>query len=385
MPGREKLADLEAGGGEPPPKPSACATCIHKFRRCCSLRFAFASKRANGVLFLCLASWAYIMVTTFSPAPVGLLVNGTVCPRPTVCAEEWYTLLLLAISRGSAYATYPIMVLLFLSKANNLRSYLQRSCFSIFVPFHDLHHLHTLGGVIVGWAVCIHGVAHFARWASQGNLPFLWTHTTGRSGAISLLLTPLIVVPMRWARVRKKMRWELRKGLHYLSVIWAFAILFHAPQCKIAWYIGIPLAIYCLDVLWGSLNRTHFVETPTFTRLENAVQLTFKNPTKDFDKSVGYVLVNVPWLAKAEWHAFSIFRHPTLPDHSCVCMNVGGDWTRALHEKTKVPTCRPCWISGPFASPYSTAINYDNRASAGLGPTTSRSAIAAWPSPSPHP
>ena len=119
--------------------------------------------------------------------------------------------------------------------------------------------------------------------------------------------------------------------------------------------------------------------------LENAVQLTFKNPTKDFDKSVGYVLVNVPWLAKAEWHAFSIFRHPTLPDHSCVCMNVGGDWTRALHEKTKVPTCRPCWVSGPFASPYSTAINYDNRASAGLGPTTSRPDIAAWPSPSPHP
>jgi hypothetical protein len=316
------------------------------------------------------------MVTTFGPVPVGLMINGTVCPRPTVCAEEWYTLLLLAISRGSAYATYPIMVLLFLSKANNLRTYLQRSCFSIFIPFHDLHHLHTLGGTIVGWAVCVHGLAHFSRWALQNNLAFLVTHTTGRSGAVSLLLTPLIVVPMRWAKVRKAMRWEVRKGLHYLSALWAFSILFHAPQQMIAWYIGIPLAIYAADVLFGSLFRTYLVETPTFTRLEGAVQLTFKNPTPDFEKA-GYALVNVPWLAKAEWHAFSLFRHPTLPDHSCVCMSVNGDWTRALHEKTRVPTCRPCWISGPFASPYSTAVNYDNLilVASGIGITPALSII----------
>ena len=178
----------------------------------------------------------FIMVTTFGPQPLGLMVNGTVCPRPTVCALEWYTLLLLAVSRGSAYATYPIMILLFLSKANNLRSWLQRSCFSIFVPFHDLHHVHVIGGHVVGIAVAIHGLAHFTRWASQGNLAFLWTHVTGRSGVISLLLTPLIVLPMRWAKLRKQMRWELRKALHYLSIVWCFSICFHAPLQHIAWH-----------------------------------------------------------------------------------------------------------------------------------------------------
>ena len=43
----------------------------------------------------------------------------------------------------------------------------------------------------------------------------------------------------------------------------------------------------------------------------------------------------VPWLypsAKLEWHAFSLFPHPRRPGHSCVCVQRGGDWTRALHR-----------------------------------------------------
>ena len=111
------------------PPPSYCDTMCHKLVSKCNVptpRLWFASKRANIVLALCFCSWAWIMVTTFAPAPVGLLtIHGTVCPRPTVCAETWYAMTLLAISRGSAYATYPIMILLFLSKANNLRTYLQ--------------------------------------------------------------------------------------------------------------------------------------------------------------------------------------------------------------------------------------------------------------------
>ena len=111
--------------------------------------------------------------------------------------------------------------------------------------------VHVIGGHVVGIAVAIHGLAHFTRWASQGNLAFLWTHVTGRSGVISLLLTPLIVLPMRWAKLRKQMRWELRKALHYLSIVWCFSICFHAPLQHIAWIMGVPLAIYLLDVGWS--------------------------------------------------------------------------------------------------------------------------------------
>ena len=334
-------------------------------------------RRFLFVVALCFASLLYIAITTFSPMPTGLLrPDGTICPRPTVCANEWYTMVLLATSRGSAYFCYPLIVLVFLSKCNNLRTHLQRTFLSLFIPFHDLHHLHAVGGWIVAVCVAVHGIAHTARWALQGNLGFFGTHVTGTTGLMSLLLTPLIALPMHSARLRKELRWELRKGLHYLSVLWCLIILFHAPQMKIAYLLGIPLLVYALDWLYGALFRTHLIETPTFTRLETGVQLSFANPSKAFEHA-GYVLVNVPWLAKSEWHAFSLFRHPTKQDHSCVCINVGGDWTRALHAALLSPTVRPCWVSGPFASPYSTAINYDNLilVASGIGITPALSII----------
>jgi predicted ferric reductase len=41
-------------------------------------------------------------------------------------------------------------------------------------------------------------------------------------------------------------------------------------------------------------------------------------------------------------------------------MSMHGDWTKALHDVVKVPTTRPVFIAGPYASPFATALNYDN-------------------------
>jgi predicted ferric reductase len=56
-----------------------------------------------------------------------------------------------------------------------------------------------------------------------------------------------------------------------------------------------------------------------------------------------------------------------------------GDWTKALHDKVKVPTTRPVFIAGPFASPYATANKYDNLilVASGIGITPALSIIAA--------
>ena len=58
---------------------------------------------------------------------------------------------------------------------------------------------------------------------------------------------------------------------------------------------------------------------------------------------------------------------------------LAGDWTRELHDAVRRPTRRPVWISGPFASPYSTAINYDNLilVASGIGITPALSIISA--------
>lgn len=102
------------------------------------------------VQLLCVA---WIVITTFSPKPVGLLQkNGWIgCPRETVCAEEWRSTLFLAISRTSAYSVYPAMILVFVTKCHALRTALDKTFLSIWVPFHDLHALH----VAMGKYVCV--------------------------------------------------------------------------------------------------------------------------------------------------------------------------------------------------------------------------------------
>ncbi|KAH8097181.1 oxidoreductase [Aureococcus anophagefferens] len=269
-------------------------------------------------------------------------------------------------------------MLLFLGKANNLVCALSRSVVGVYVPFHRLHELHTSAGVVAGAAFVAHGAGHAARWARQGNARLLWASQTGRTGAVAALLTPLIVVPMRSAACRGA-RWELRKALHYLAVLWGLLAALHAPKSVSLPCVGIPLAVYAGDWLYGLLFRTYLVRTSRFTRLARAVQLDFENPPGFYAggwKS-GYVLVCVPWLAKAEWHAFSVFQHPTLPDHSSVCMAVGGDWTRALHDAVSLrPTTRPVWVAGPRHSPYASSFKADNiiTVASGIGITPALSA-----------
>ena len=314
------------------------------------------------ILGVSIACVVWIVIRTFSPKPVGSLnSDGWVCPRYTVCAEEWWALVLLGISRLSAYFCYPLMMLLFFTKTNNLRTILLRTPISLIVPLYDLHQVHVFCGNTVGVGVLIHGIAHMIRWGLQGRISLIWVHVTGITGAICFVLTPLIVWPMVVVYLKSNISWEVRNGLHYLSIAWGITIMFHAPRMQIIYLMGVPVILYLLDWVYGFFARTYLVDKAVnFTRLDCGVELTFKHPSGFKTCSTGYILVCIPWISKWEWHAFSLFAHPTKPDHSCVCMCMNGDWTKALHDAVKVPTTRPVFIAGPYATPFATALNYDN-------------------------
>eukprot|EP00322_Chrysochromulina_rotalis_P013360 CAMPEP_0115850806 /NCGR_PEP_ID=MMETSP0287-20121206/12155_1 /TAXON_ID=412157 /ORGANISM="Chrysochromulina rotalis, Strain UIO044" /LENGTH=729 /DNA_ID=CAMNT_0003304817 /DNA_START=333 /DNA_END=2522 /DNA_ORIENTATION=- len=267
--------------------------------------------------------------------------------------------------------------MLFLSKCNHLRTLAQTSWISIYFPFYDLHEIHTVGGKAVAYLISVHCVCHIARWAIQGKILFLFTSQTGETGFWMMLMLPLIVLPMAVASLRKRISWEVRKGLHYLSVPWGVLLALHAPAMSVIFIVGIPVLLYVLDYVIGSISRTYRIESPTFTRIECGVELVFEHPPGFKSDGTGYVLVNLPWLRSWEWHAFSLFAHATLDNHSCVCMNKSGDWTEALHAMIDRPTALPCWISGPFASPYSSAFNYANivLVASGIGITPALSLI----------
>ena len=197
----------------------------------------------------------------------------------------------------------------------------------MYVPFHDLHAIHTLSGAAIGYAALLHSLVHLLRWGLQGRLDMVWGSASGLSGVLACLVTPFVSWPMQFAPLRARLRWELRKGLHYLSVLWGLALCFHAPQQYISFIAGIPLALYLSDWAIGAMLNTHLVESPLLSRMEKSVELTFEHPP-GFRSGRGYIYVCIPWISRSEWHAFSLFAHPDLPNHSSVCMSVNGDLDR---------------------------------------------------------
>ena len=103
----------------------------------------------------------------------------------------------------------------------------------------------------------------------------LWETKTGVTGLIAMFATPLICWPMVVPVLKQKMKFELRKGLHYLAVIWALALLWHAPD-RIYYLIGIPALVHAADYFFGLFIRNTLIENAYFERYgENGVAVSF--------------------------------------------------------------------------------------------------------------
>ena len=326
---------------------------------------------------------AYALVASFAPKPVGLLKkSGFIgCPRETLCATDVGAMVLIGIARGSAYFIYPGIMLVFATKCHALRTWLGKTFLSSYVPFHDLHALHASLGKVVAWGSLVHTVAHLVRWAQAGDLDLLYAHVTGRSGVAAIVAAPLVAVPMAVGRVKTRITFETRKTMHTVcSVAFGVALCCHAPATHIGAVVGSAVALYGLDLVYCMLFVTFKVDTTLFVRLEGGTQLTFPNPP-GFVPAGCYAYINVPWIARDEWHAFSLYPAPNDPRGStAICANVAGDWTSKLHKAVEVDTVRPCFVCGPFTSPFSTASAFDNLAlvATGVGITPALAILHAF-------
>lgn len=305
----------------------------------------------------------------FTPVPYGMLdsecpcqgISHCVCIRSTICAFNIGEIILLLIARLSAFGMYPLLMLIFLTKCNNIRAFLNNSFLAELFPFYDVHNFHTRFGRWIFILSLIHTVAHVIRWSLQEDkISLLVDHVTGWTGLITFSLLFVIVLPMQWEWLKSKMRFEVRKGLHCLSIVWGLVLMFHSPKGNILIIVGIAVCLYILDSIYGLFARTYHIQSSMFCRLETAVQLTFKKPP-GFDLSdVGYIYICIPWISLFEWHAFSVYPHLSKPDYACVCIAISGDWTAKLHQELVCPSVRPCWVYGPFPSPFGLASLSDD-------------------------
>ena len=350
----------------------------------------------HAVFFFSGISVLFCLLQLFLPYPYGLMMTSAqieqvgiapegcesglercICPRETICATDTLSIILLALARCSAFFDYPLYMMIFLSKCHNINNICRRTVLREWVDFADMHKVHKNFGIVVGIETMFHSFFHMYRWGLNYDISFVWTTATGITGLIAVIVTSLIVWPMVIPPLKHRLPFELRKGLHYLWIVWAIALVFHAPS-RIYYLIGIPALVLLIDYLFGYFVRNTLIEDAYFERYgENGVALHFQNPYSwDKELKTSYVYVMCPWISKYQWHAFTIFPEPRKKNHTTLCIANSGDWTKAMHEKIKVPCIRPLYVLGPYKSQFSDAAITTSNAIAvasgiGITPTLS--------------
>lgn len=283
-------------------------------------------------------------------------------PRKTMIVEDSYNAVFLAISRITAYMMYPCIILVFVSKAHCLRTWLWTTMARLYLPYFErLHAVHECTGWFCFGLTWLHAVFHVIRWARLEHLDMLFNTQTGRTGFIGWVCITVVVLPMGVFKLRRTIRYEIRKALHVLcGVGFGVSGALHAPATKVLYVYGTVLSIYIVDWFFANVYKTYEVETCHFTRLQNAVVLHWKNPHGYNKEQHGYVNICIPFIKRYQWHAISIYPHMEMHDWSSLCIAKAGDWSNQLHADTVWKTTRPIWIQGPFLTPFSATVDYDN-------------------------
>ena len=248
---------------------------IARLRNSISEGFQFWSVTAVQLLGV-----LYILAVTFMPRPfgladpvTGLVVDGTNSAasgilvyngvdRPIVAADT-LQMVCLGLSRTAAAASLPVLVLAFFSKCKATLNFLSGTRVNMYM-FQDMHRLHSFCGHFLVYEALIHVVLHLVRWAEQGNISLLWTHRTGLSGLVVIVVTPLITLPMVY--FKKRIPYEIRKGLHWLFYLFAVGMCFHVPTAAFpnggfcTYVMGTCIVFYTLDRLYVEAFMTEKIE-----------------------------------------------------------------------------------------------------------------------------
>jgi ferric-chelate reductase len=277
------------------------------------------------------------------------------------------------------------LILVFLSKLRATGCFLVKSPIAIHM-YEDSHELHVYCGWTILYCSGVHGIFHTCRWANQGNLNLLYQHFSGISGLIIMSSCLLICLPM--TIFKNRIRYEIRKGLHYFFVLFALALCFHTPRSAIpnggfSGYVFATISIwylldcaYCLFFVTEKIDTTKFSVMPTGVKMTMIVSARFQKA----GNHGGVCYVCLPWISKYQWHAFSLFENPRNPmAEREIFIQKSGDWTCQVHCTLQRETVRPAWVQGPFPSPYSNADAYDNQilVDSGIGITPALSVIRA--------
>ncbi|XP_078540195.1 NADPH oxidase 5 [Lissotriton helveticus] len=207
--------------------------------------------------------------------------------------------------------------------------------------------LHELVGYAVFIFTVVHTAAHVVNFVNLTQKPgnyLLWEYllTTrpgigwiyGLASITGVVLQVLICLTLVCSStfVRKGGHFEVFYWTH-LSYVWIWILLvLHGPQFW-KWFL-VPGLMFLLEKVIGiavsRIGGLYIVETNLLP--SKVTHLVIKRPQFFQYKPGDYVYVNIPVIAKYEWHPFTISSAPEQPDFLWLHIRSLGQWTNRLYE-----------------------------------------------------
>uniref|UniRef100_A0A452U5C3 NADPH oxidase 5 n=1 Tax=Ursus maritimus TaxID=29073 RepID=A0A452U5C3_URSMA len=223
------------------------------------------------------------------------------------------------------------------------------------LPLDQNIQFHQLMGYVVVALSLVHTVAHVVNFALQAQSeasPFRfwelllttrpgigWVHGSASPTGVALLLLLLLMLACSSSCIRRSGNFEVFYWTHlsYLPM-WILLIL-HGPNF---WkWLLVPGILFFLEKIIGlAMSRMAALCIVEVNLLPSKVtHLLIERPPLFHYRPGDYLYLNVPSIARYEWHPFTISSAPEQKDTIWLHVRSEGQWTNRLYESFK--TSRP--------------------------------------------
>jgi len=216
----------------------------------------------------------------------------------------------------------------------------------------DFHRV--LGHAVLALCILHAAAATLARGQGHGwgsLFAYLGLHVRGLTGSLALLVLCvmwLCALPF----VRRSQRFELFYFTHLGYVAFVLLLVAHAPSSLL--FAGLPLAGFAVEGVWRHRVRAARVPVVALQPLRSGVtRVEVERPPGFAHRAGDFAFLNIPALAKHEWHPFTI---SSAPERENLVFHVRslGNFTAALRawaERRQDDELGWAQLDGPHGTP----------------------------------
>lgn len=234
-------------------------------------------------------------------------------------------------------------------------TYLRSIGASAFLPLDQHLYLHKLCGWVIFFFSVVHTLMHFINFPlnivpnaaiNTGNYTaaeWLFTMKPGLFGlipgianpsgvALMIILTVMVISSMSF--VRKSGYFEVFYWTHLLYIVFIILTVLHGPSFW-KWVVA-PGVIFLIERVHRTIRmRTGRGKTYIASGVllpSKVIHLVVKRPLNFHFHPGDYVFVNIPTIAKYEWHPLTISSAPEQDDELWLHIRAVGEWTNRLYS-----------------------------------------------------